>query len=378
MYVNPQELSTIVESLVVIHNTRGYITFDDLMDAADDFGLPLSQTDQLASQINGLGYKIFDAKPSLNQLEEQAETTNDFNKYTDYAQIDYDAVYQQVLKIDPGLLPLIDYIKAVRPAQHGESTYLFHHIKSNDSARKRLFDMHLRSVVRIAANEVKNCDEELSDLIQIGSLGLLNAIEKYDADSDTAFGSYANYWIFQFVSRNTPFRRNKCYFPVHISDTILSVINIIDSHVCPKCMGEYLLCENLISDFIQKTKKKRDAAIRIIKYTQHAQSMEVLAEHEFENEIYLSDYSICDDFMLEKAQEYQKVYLISQALKSLTDKEKTIIEMRYGFRDGTCWTLEECGAYYNVTRERIRQIEGKALRKLKSPIYAKKLLDFGE
>ena len=187
MYVNPQELSTIVESLVVIHNTRGYITFDDLMDAADDFGLPLSQTDQLASQINGLGYKIFDAKPSLNQLEEQAETTNDFNKYTDYAQIDYDAVYQQVLKIDPGLLPLIDYIKAVRPAQHGESTYLFHHIKSNDSARKRLFDMHLRSVVRIAANEVKNCDEELSDLIQIGSLGLLNAIEKYDADSDTAF-----------------------------------------------------------------------------------------------------------------------------------------------------------------------------------------------
>ena len=60
---------------------------------------------------------------------------------------------------------------------------------------------------------------------------------KDDVDSDTAFGSYANYWIFQFISRNTPFRRNKCYFPVHISDTILSVINIIDGHICPKCMG---------------------------------------------------------------------------------------------------------------------------------------------
>ena len=373
-----REISTIVESLVVIQNTRGYITYDDLMDAADKFSLPLSQIDQLASQVNGLGYKIFDHKPSEKQTEKQGETTNELSKYPDYAQIDYDKVYQELLERDPGLLQLVDYIKGVRPAQHGESAYLFRHIDSNDSAVKRLFDMHLRSVVRIAVNEVKNCDEDLSDLIQFGSLGLLSAIKKYDVDSDTAFGSYANYWIFQFISRNTPFRRNKCYFPVHISDTILSVINIIDGHICPKCTGAYLLCENLISDIMQKTNKNRDAAIRIIKYTQYAQSIEVLAEQEFENGICLSDYSICDDFMLERAQEYQKVYLISQALKSLTDKEKTIIEMRYGFRDGTCWTLEECGTYYNVTRERIRQIEGKALRKLKSPIYGKKLLGFWE
>ena len=376
--MSQREISTIVEALVVIQNTRGYITFDDLMDAADKFSLPLSQIDQLASQVNGLGYKIFDHKPSEKYTEEQGETTNALSKYPDYAQIDYDKVYQEILEIDPGLLPLVDYIKGVRPAQHGESAYLFRHIHSNDSAVKRLFDMHLRSVVRIAVNEVKNCDEDLSDLIQFGSLGLLSAIKKYDVDSDTAFGSYANYWIFQFISRNTPFRRNKCYFPVHISDTILSVINIIDGHICPKCMGAYLLCENLISDIMQKTNKNRDAAIRIIKCTQYAQSIEVLAEQEFENGICLSDYSICDDFMLERAQEYQKVYLISQALKSLTDKEKTIIEMRYGFRDGTCWTLEECGTYYNVTRERIRQIEGKALRKLKSPIYGKKLSDFWE
>lgn len=376
--MSQREISTIVETLVVIQNTRGYITYDDLMDAADNFSLPLSQIDQLASQVNGLGYKIYDHKPSEKQAEEQGETTNKLSKYPDYAQIEYDKVYQEILEIDPGLLPLVDYIKGVRPAQHGESSYLFRHIDSNDTAVKRLFDMHLRSVVRIAVNEVKNCDEDLSDLIQIGSLGLLSAIEKYDVDSDTAFGSYANYWIFQFISRNTPFRRNKCYFPVYISDTILSVINIIDAHICPKCMGEHLFCENLISEIMQKTKKNRDAAIRIINYTQHAQSIEVLAEQEFENGVCLSDYSICDDFMLERVQEHQKAYLISQALKSLTVREKTIIEMRYGFRDGTCWTLEECGTYYNVTRERIRQIEGKALRKLKSSIYAKKLLDYWE
>ena len=376
--MSQREISTIVETLVVIHNTRGYITYDDLMDAADNFSLPLSQIDQLASQVNGLGYKIYDHKPSEKQAEEQGETTNKLSKYPDYAQIEYDKVYQEILEIDPGLLPLVDYIKGVRPAQHGESSYLFRHIDSNDTAVKRLFDMHLRSVVRIAVNEVKNCDEDLSDLIQIGSLGLLSAIEKYDVDSDTAFGSYANYWIFQFISRNTPFRRNKCYFPVYISDTILSVINIIDGHICPKCMGEHRLCENLISEIMQKTKKNRDGAIRIINYTQHAQSIEVLAEQEFENGVCLSDYSICDDFMLERVQEHQKAYLISQALKSLTVREKTIIEMRYGFRDGTCWTLEECGTYYNVTRERIRQIEGKALRKLKSSIYAKKLLDYWE
>ena len=376
--MNQRELSTIVESLVAIQNTRGYITFDDLLDAADNFGLPLSQTDQLASQINGLGYKIFDHKPSVNRIEKQTEARNDLSKYTDYAQIDYDTVYQQALKIDPGLLPLIDYIKAVRPAQHGESTYLFRHIKTNDIAKKRLFDMNLRSVIRIAANEVRNCDEELSDLIQIGALGLLNAIEKYDADSDTAFGSYANYWIFQFISRNTPFRRNKCYFPVHISNTILSVINIIDSHVCPKCKGEYLLCEDLISDVMQKLQKNRDDVIRILKYTQYAQSIEVLVEQEFENEICLSDYSQFENSMIEKIQASQETHLISQLLKLLTEKEKAIIEMRYGFWDGTCWTLEKCGMYYGLTRERIRQIERKALKKLKSPIYVNKLLDFEE
>ena len=374
--MNQREISTIVESLVAIQNAHGYITFDDLMDAADKFGLPLSQIDQLASQINGLGYKIFDHSPSKKQIEEQAENTNDSNKYPDYAQIDYEKVYQEVLKIDPELFPLIDYIKEVRPAQHGESAYLFRHIDSNDSAVKRLFDMHLRSVVRIAFNETKNCDDDLSDLIQFGALGLLSAIEKYDVDSETAFGTYANYWIFQYISRNTPFRRNKCYFPVHISDTILSVIDIIDGHICPKCMGEYLLCENLISDVMQKLNQNRATAIRIIKYTQRAQSTEVLAEQEFENGICLSDNWACADFMMEKVQEYQKAYLIFKELKLLTDKEKAIIEMRYGFRDGTCWTLEECGTYYGLTRERIRQIEGKALRKLKKSPKVRKLMDY--
>lgn len=116
--MSQREISTIVETLVVIHNTRGYITYDDLMDAADNFSLPLSQIDQLASQVNGLGYKIYDHKPSEKQAEEQGETTNKLSKYPDYAQIEYDKVYQEILEIDPGLLPLVDYIKGVRPAQH--------------------------------------------------------------------------------------------------------------------------------------------------------------------------------------------------------------------------------------------------------------------
>ena len=129
---------------------------------------------------------------------------------------------------------------------------------------------------------------------------------------------------------------------------------------------------------MQKLQKNRDDVIRILKYTQYAQSIEVLVEQEFENEICLSDYSQFENSMIEKIQASQETHLISQLLKLLTEKEKAIIEMRYGFWDGTCWTLEKCGMYYGLTRERIRQIERKALKKLKSPIYVNKLLDFEE
>ena len=379
MYVNQQKLSTIVESLVAIQNTHGYITFDDLLDAADKFGLPLSQIDQLASQINGQGYKIFDHKPSLlEQAEAQAKSAAKQNKYADYAQTNYEAVYQEVLKMDPGLSSLIDYIREIRPAQYGEYSYLFHHVDQKSVAKKRLFDMHLRAVVRIAVNEAKSRNEELADLIQLGSLGLLSAIEKYDADSDTAFGAYASYWIYMFISKNVPFRRNKCYFPVHISDSILSVVDIIDNHSCPKCSGNYLLCENLVGEIMFKLQKDRPTTVHIIKCTQRAESIEAIAEREFEKDIYLSDYCEFDNLMVERIQEFQKVHFVSQALGTLKDKEKNIIEMRYGFHDGTCWTLEECGTYYGVTRERIRQIEEKALRKLKHSSYSKKLLSFYE
>ena len=360
--MDQQLLETIINSLTEIREEKAFITLDDLMDVLDEFSVPIAKTDHIASIINGMGLRIFDHIPSEEELL-ATERNHDNTKDPDYAQTDYEALFREALEIDPGLEGLISYIRDVRPAQHGEANYIFRHI--SQEGKKRVFDMSLRSVVRIALSVSKTEGLELADLIQEGACGLLVAIEKYDVESDSVFGSYANFWIFQFISRSTSFRRNGCYFPVHISDTIKRVIDALQKYGYLDEEDDFENRDELINQLSADCNIEPDQVARILIYLKYPLSIDEYKELEADDDNTFSDKGHFEESMIKDISDMLQAESFDRILSlHLNDKQKEILKLRYGFYDGRCYTLEECGAKYNVTRERIRQIEAKALRKL--------------
>lgn len=358
-------LEAIINSLVEKNKKMSFITIDDLMDALDEYKIPITKTDYVASMVNGIGLRIFDHIPTeeeLLALEEDVDETKD----PDYAQIDYEEVFREVLEIDPGLEGLVSYIREVRPAQHGEAKHIFRHI--TDEGKKRVFDMSLRAVVRISLGISKTEDVELADLIQQGSLGLLTAIEKYDVNDESVFGSYANFWIFQYISRSISFRKNGCYFPVHASDTIKRVIVALEKHGFEDDNIEFDSRDER-DEIIQRISIDcgiaTDQVVRILGYLKSPVSIDEIIELEDEGDLTFSDNGNFETAMFNDiAEKIQKDNIEKVLSLRLNERQEEIIKLRYGFYDGRCYTLEECGEKYDLTRERIRQIEAKAIRKL--------------
>ena len=360
-------LDQITRSVVDVIGSRKCITLDNLMDILDECNVPITKTDYVAEMVNGMGFHIYDHFPTEVELLD-AHDGSQQNLDFDYAQSDYEAVFSESLEIDPGLQSLIAYVQEIKPAQHGEANYLFDHMSPETITR--LFDMNLRSVLRIALGMSKNCDIELADLIQYGSLGLLTAIDKYDISSESPFSSYANYWIFQSIARNTSFHGNGCYYPVHMSDLIKQVIGIVNDHWCQNCSGDNLQCENLINEIVKKCEIDDSTARKILTYLVQPVSVEELIETDDEA---LSDEGLFNETMLDRIANMLCSDDIQRALECLSEKERDILKKRCGFNMSRCMTLEECGVNYGVTRERIRQIEGKVIRKLRHPTHSKKL-----
>lgn len=360
--MDQQLLDTIINSLAEIGKEKSYITIDDLMDVLEEFNVPITKTDHIAAQVNGMGLRIFDHTPTEEELKASLKVGDD-TKDPDYAQTDYEALFREVLEIDPGLEGLISYIREVRPAQHGEANYIFRHI--TDEGKKRIFDMSLRAVVRTALGIAEAEGLELADLIQEGACGLLAAIEKYDVDDESVFGSYSNFWVFQYISRYTSFRRNGCYYPVHISDTIKKVIDSLHKYGYLDEEDEFDDREELI------VRLSKDCSIdpvqidRILTYLKYPISIDEFKELEDDGDTTFTDNGHFEEAMVEDLSGKLQGESIEKVLAArLKEKQVEVIKLRYGFYDGRCYTLEECGAKFNVTRERIRQIEVKALRKL--------------
>ena len=360
--MDQQLLETIINSLAEIGKEKAFITLDDLMDVLDEFNVPITKTDHIASIINGMGLRIFDHIPSDEELLALEKGDEDL-KDADYAQTDYESLFREVLEIDPGLEGLISYIREVRPAQHGEANYIFRHL--SEDGKRRVFDMSLRAVVRIALGVSKAEGLELADLIQEGACGLLAAIDKYDVEDESVFGSYANFWIFQFISRSTSFRRNGCYYPVHISDTIKKVIGTLLGYGYLDEEDEFENRDELISRLSKDCSIEPEQVARILIYLKYPVSVDEVKDLEDDGDTTFTDNGHFEEAMIKDLSGKLQAESLDRIMASrLKEKQKEIIKLRYGFYDGRCYTLEECGAKYNVTRERIRQIEAKALRKL--------------
>lgn len=373
-----------LEYLLEKAEKQGYVTFDDIMDCADEKSLPIQDFDWLSSAITTRGLIIYDEAP-INRISANQEE----DEYDDYAQSDYEAVYNRIIELDDSLEPFITEIRNIMPPQWREFTQLkYQAFEGNQHARERMIGMHLRIAVKIALQRAENYDMDIQDAIGEACIGLVIAVDKYNPDMNGPFGSYASMWILQNLTRHQPTKRPLMYYPVHKKEPYFSAYPILKKY---GYIGETDLLTNksvrkLLQEKFSFTNEQTDDVLNAtIPFMSIEEWYSMLLEKNDFFEKYNVDWdegyilpdeliveSDLDDIVTKKMLKQQ----LAEVLEALSEREKKVLMLRYGLFDGREKTLEEVGMAFNVTRERIRQIEGKALRALRHPSCSEKLRDF--
>ena len=334
--------------------------FYDVLEAA---GVEIDVSDvlDLIGSADGLDSPTLDEIDAIENGElEAAPTEEELARYDDLGEGRLDDPVRMYLKE-------IGKIKLLTPEEELETAKRM--AEGDEEARKRMSEANLRLVVSIAKRYVGR-GMQLLDLIQEGNLGLMKAVEKFDYTKGYKFSTYATWWIRQSITRAIADQARTIRIPVHMVETINRVLRT--SHSMVQTLGREPTTEEVAKELHMDVPKVEE----IMKIAQEPVSLETPVGEEEDS--HLGDF-IQDDDASQPSEEASYTLLREQledVLATLTSREQQVLRMRFGLQDGKPHTLEEVGKEFDVTRERIRQIESKALRKLRHPSRSKKLKDF--
>ena len=367
---SPEE---VLNALLEKGKKAGQLTNKEL-EILDKLNLDAEATDKFYETLDAAGIEtIIEEDDFLPPIDDdilpELEEIESFEEVTEEEMMDTDAMADSFSTDDPVRMYLKEIGKVALLTPEEEIDLATRMAEGDEDAKRRMAEANLRLVVSIAKRYVGRGMLFL-DLIQEGNLGLIKAVDKFDYTKGYKFSTYATWWIRQAITRAIADQARTIRIPVHMVETINKVIRV--SRQLLQELGHDPSAEEIAEEMGMPVDKVRD----ILKIAQEPVSLETPIGEEEDS--HLADF-IPDEDASEPAEAASFTLLkeqLMEVLSTLTEREEKVLRLRFGLVDGRTRTLEEVGKEFNVTRERIRQIEAKALRKLRHPSRSKKLRDF--
>ena len=355
-----QDKKTVIRELIEMGKAKGKLTTKEINDALEELDFDVEQVDKLYDTFENNNIEIVE--------DFAAEVAAATEKDSDLESV----LYAEGISIDDPVKVYLKEIGRVPLLSADEEIELAVRMSQGDEiARKRLSEANLRLVVSIAKRYVGRGMQFL-DLIQEGNLGLIKAVEKFDHTKGFKFSTYATWWIRQAITRAIADQARTIRIPVHMVETI-NKVKKVNSQLLHQ-NGHEPSCEQIAAELEMPVEKVRE----IMRVAQEPVSLETPIGEEEDS--HLGDFIPDNDAPAptDVASHTLLKEQLTEVLSTLTPREAKVLKLRFGLEDGRSRTLEEVGKEFNGTRERSRQIEAKALRKLRHPSRSKRLKDFLE
>lgn len=361
-----EEEKILIKELIKKGKKKGSLTYKEIMDALAELDIDKDKIETIYESLGQMGIEVIDDNEKSDDSEAKTDADEDEEEEVNLKDlsvpkgVSIDDPVRMYLK-EIGKIPLLSAEEEISLAKRMEA--------GEEYAKKRLVEANLRLVVSIAKRYVGRGMLFL-DLIQEGNLGLIKAVEKFDYTKGYKFSTYATWWIRQAITRAIADQARTIRIPVHMVETINKLIRV--SRQLLQKLGREPRPDEIAKEMDMPEEKIRE----ILKIAQEPVSLETPIGEEEDS--HLGDF-IPDDDAPAPAEAAAYSLLKEQledVLGSLNEREQKVLKLRFGLEDGRARTLEEVGKEFDVTRERIRQIEAKALRKLRHPSRSKKLKDY--